>query len=364
MGNAVEAITGCCKDTENLDAEETDDPIKIKNAMKKKYSEDEYNQKIDPQSSRIQRQTEEIFQSKIDDVRASVFPMQHEPDQDVAVQNVSLESKIVQARKKLDSYQITKIYNDQLMPDYAEKGPMEYIETKEIYHGQYMERQRFGAGQCLYPENSIYYGQWVNDKQHGTGFMMYANQKNSYYFGNFKDGKRHGTGEFTFQSDEGKTIWIYKGDFEDDKMTGKGEKQLFMQDKIYQGVFADGKLNGKGKILWKIKGHKYIGDCKDNIMHGTGTFHYQNGSKYIGQWLEGKKDGLYCEFIEGNTKYVGDYVNDKKEGQGCLYIDEYLVYRGGWENDQKHGEAQVYDRLNNEKSTNWVNGSMLRESLI
>ena len=36
-------------------------------------------------------------------------------------------------------------------------------------------------------------------------------------------------------------------------------------------------------------GNKYVGEWKDGIMHGHGTFTYSNGDKYVGEWKYGKK---------------------------------------------------------------------------
>ena len=288
---------------------------------------------------------------------------QREPDAEVASQNPSLEYKIVDARKMLDKHEINAHYKDQLLKDVAEFGPMEYHATHEIYYGQYLEKLRFGAGLNIHPYNSIYQGEWIDDLPDGTGFKIYTDQKNSYYYGNFEKGLRNGEGSFTFLSEKGDTIWVYNGDFKEDKLTGNGVKELFMQDKLYQGSFMDGKLNGKGRIVWKIRGHNYEGECKDNLMHGRGEFQYANKAKYVGGWVKGKKEGIDCEYVEGNQRFIGEYKNDVRSGQGKLYIDGKLNYEGGWERDLKNGDGKVYDSNGNFKVTTYVNGNMLRSAI-
>ena len=38
-------------------------------------------------------------------------------------------------------------------------------------------------------------------------------------------------------------------------------------------------------------GEKYVGEWKDDVRNGNGTFTDDNGRKYVGQWKNDKKHG-------------------------------------------------------------------------
>ena len=58
----------------------------------------------------------------------------------------------------------------------------------------------------------------------------------------------------------------------------------------------DGKENGLGTSSW-TNGDKYIGEFKDEIMHGQGTWIYADGDKYVGEFKDDMMhgQGIYTE---------------------------------------------------------------------
>jgi hypothetical protein len=40
-----------------------------------------------------------------------------------------------------------------------------------------------------------------------------------------------------------------------------------------------------------VSGDVYEGELKKNIMHGSGTWYYADGSYYSGDWFNNKKHG-------------------------------------------------------------------------
>ena len=63
---------------------------------------------------------------------------------------------------------------------------------------------------------------------------------------------------------------------------------------------------------------KYLVQIKDEKLH-QGTAIYADGSKYVGQW---KNDKMHGEgtftFADGN-KYVGQFIDSKFNGFGTFY---------------------------------------------
>jgi len=60
-------------------------------------------------------------------------------------------------------------------------------------------------------------------------------------------------------------------------------------------------------------GNKYVGEYKDNKMHGEGTLTWADGGKYVGEWKYNKKHG----------KGTFTYPNGKVES-GIYADNEYL----------------------------------------
>lgn len=78
-----------------------------------------------------------------------------------------------------------------------------------------------------------YEGDWVNDQRHGHGKMTY--QDGDVYNGTWKNDKRHGLGEMDFSSDK----MIYKGEFIDDSLEGKGLLYHREGTTLYEGLWRN-----------------------------------------------------------------------------------------------------------------------------
>ena len=65
---------------------------------------------------------------------------------------------------------------------------------------------------------------------------------------------------------------------------------------------------------------EYIGESKNGIPHGQGSYIWVNGDKYIGEWKEGKRHGQGTltranrrKFVGGyGGRFVGEWKEDKK----------------------------------------------------
>lgn len=87
-------------------------------------------------------------------------------------------------------------------------------------------------------------------------------------------------------------------------------------------------------------GDTYIGEIRNGLCHGYGTYIKANGDKYVGTFKNGIKHGHgKATWIDG-TKYSGDWSNDKKHGQGTEKYPDLASYTGQWTNDQKNGQGQ------------------------
>ena len=80
---------------------------------------------------------------------------------------------------------------------------------------------------------------------------------------------------------------------------------------IYIGDHKNGKGNGRGTMIFgkktKWADDVYVGEVKNDIKHGFGTYDYKNGDKY-----------------------VGTFKSDKKHGQGTYTYNNGKVKEGIW----------------------------------
>jgi len=61
---------------------------------------------------------------------------------------------------------------------------------------------------------------------------------------------------------------------------------------------------------YAVDGDKYVGEWKDDLLHGQGTYTYANGDKYVGEFKDNKKHGQGTYTFANGTKHVGFFMND------------------------------------------------------
>lgn len=121
---------------------------------------------------------------------------------------------------------------------------------------------RSGIGKLFYINGDIYEGKFIDNKINGYGKYYFKSE--NYYEGEFKNELKHGKGTFYFGSNniaynydklEGEWVnneciscklylknnFIYKGEFSDLKLNGKGE--LFYENiSVYKGLFQNNNI--------------------------------------------------------------------------------------------------------------------------
>ena len=105
----------------------------------------------------------------------------------------------------------------------------------------------------------------------------------------------------------------------------------------YIGEFKDGLFHGQGTYTW-ASGEKYVGDFKDDNKHGQGTYTYADGDKYVGEYKSDKMHGQGTYTYGPNSewagdKYVGEYKSDKMHGRGTYTTANGNKYVGTFSND-------------------------------
>ena len=105
----------------------------------------------------------------------------------------------------------------------------------------------------------------------------------------------------------------------------------------YEGLFINGEIV-KGLSVYP-GGGKYIGEFKNFLPNGFGTFLWKNGDKYYGEWKNGKGHGNGTRTWKDGRKYSGQFKNDKLNGEGTLFYPDGKKYVGEFLNGKRHGEG-------------------------
>jgi hypothetical protein len=111
----------------------------------------------------------------------------------------------------------------------------------------------------------------------------------------------------------------------------------------YVGEWKDDRVHGKGTSTWP-NGHKYVGEWKDGEMHGQGIYTEADGTQYVGEFKEHKRNGQGTATLPDGTQYVGEWKDGKHHGQGTKTWPDGHKYVGEWKVGKEHGQG-TYTRL-------------------
>eukprot|EP00730_Choanoeca_flexa_P005739 TRINITY_DN12009_c0_g1_i1.p2 TRINITY_DN12009_c0_g1~~TRINITY_DN12009_c0_g1_i1.p2 ORF type:complete len:234 (+),score=20.98 TRINITY_DN12009_c0_g1_i1:41-742(+) len=176
-------------------------------------------------------------------------------------------------------------------------------------------------GAITMPNGDVYKGEWKDDLVHGKG--KYTSKENGYcYEGGFEQGLRHGYGVYSIVKPDGTRF------------------------KRYLGGWARGQQHGKGTYFYtEDSEERYEGEWCDGQRSGWGRMRYKDGSVYEGEWLDDARHGLGLLLQANEDRYEGSWANDRKHGDGTFfYIAKNKCYKGTWhEGTPKCGEFFTLD---------------------
>ena len=102
--------------------------------------------------------------------------------------------------------------------------------------------------------------------------------------------------------------------------------------------------NGQGTFIWS-SGDKYVGEFKDSLYNGQGTYTYTNaapgyanGEKYVGEFKYGSKHGKGKNVRNDGNEYVIWHYNDEHITEGSPSISQEFYNRE--EEDRRAGLSQ------------------------
>lgn len=110
-------------------------------------------------------------------------------------------------------------------------------------------------------------------------------------------------------------------------------RSLDFDDGSYEGEVLDDLPHGKGEYHFD-NGDKYSGEFLNGLRHGKGTQIWANGDRYVGDWREGGQTGHgEIDWHDGN-RYVGQVANGLKHGKGTFYAEDGKTFEGDWIEDK------------------------------
>jgi S1-C subfamily serine protease len=131
--------------------------------------------------------------------------------------------------------------------------------------------------------------------------------------------------------------------------------QTWAEGSKYIGEFKDDKIHGQGTYT-SANGNKYIGEWKDNKYHGQGTYTYADGEKYVGEFKDNKYHGQGTLTFANGGKYVGGYKDNKRHGQGTLTFANGDKYVGGYKDNKRHGQGTYTNGKGQREGDKYVGG--------
>lgn len=152
-----------------------------------------------------------------------------------------------------------------------------------------------------YNKREFYRGNWQKGVMSGKGLEQF--EDGSKYEGEFENGLKHGKGSLSFLDGT-----YYLGEFKKNKLGGYG-----VQEGVnfrYVGEWKDNIMHGTGRCDFfsdaKVLTESYIGQYDHGVRHGYGEYHWLNGQVYKGQWSQGAITGKGIFIRPTRTNLVRD----------------------------------------------------------
>ena len=193
--------------------------------------------------------------------------------------------------------------------------------TKE--KGYWKDGQMFGWGEMIDIKGNIFIGPFYNNQGITGKGEKYTLKRKILYKGEFVKGQKSGKGEEN--SNEGQFI----GSFYKDKKDGKGKMIYKLSGDIYEGEYKNDLFDGNGHYIWKTTGQEYKGEYKNGLMNGKGLFEWGEGEFYRGHFVNGKKEGTGELHMGDGRIFIGPFANGRPNGIGVY--DNGINFKGEME---------------------------------
>lgn len=182
-----------------------------------------------------------------------------------------------------------------------EAGSVTYSDGTVYYGSLDADYRRSGTGRLEMTNGDSYTGEFEADRLTGKGIYSFAS--GDIYEGDFVDGVKDGAGKYTASDGS-----IYEGEFKNDMRHGKG-KHISAEGDIYEGDFVNDVKSGEGRCEY-ANGDIYEGGFYGDLRHGDGRYVWANGETYTGEFKNGNMNGFGTyTWPTGRASYTG-YFED------------------------------------------------------
>ncbi|KAJ1435008.1 Phosphatidylinositol-4-phosphate 5-kinase, core [Sesbania bispinosa] len=181
----------------------------------------------------------------------------------------------------------------------------------DVYIGKIKGTLPHEKGKYTWSDGTVYEGDWEGDKMTGKGLIVWSSGAFQYE-GEFSGGYLNGYG--TLRTSSG---CIYRGGWRMNAQHGIGRKEYSNSD-IYEGLWKEGVPEGSGRYTWN-NGNVYIGNWKSGKIDGRGVMKWANGDTFDGFWLNGHMHGSGVYRFGDGSVYIGTWNKGLKDGKGIFY---------------------------------------------
>jgi hypothetical protein len=189
--------------------------------------------------------------------------------------------------------------------------------------GYWKNGEMYGWGEEIDNQGNVSIGPFYNNEGITGKGEKFIFKKKILYKGEFVKGEKSGMGEEN--SNEGKFV----GNFYKNQKNGKGKMIYKISGDIYEGDYKNNLFDGNGHYIWKSTGQEYKGEYKDGQMHGKGLFEWSEGEFYRGNFVNGKKEGDGELHMGNGRSFIGPFSNGRPNGIGVF--DNGINFKGEME---------------------------------
>ncbi|OQS07403.1 ryanodine-inositol 1,4,5-triphosphate receptor Ca2 channel (RIR-CaC) family protein [Thraustotheca clavata] len=144
---------------------------------------------------------------------------------------------------------------------------------------------------------------------------------------------------FRYFSFRAKTM-SYVGDIKDRLRHGEGTYTFPGGYYKYSGTWDHGKMHGHG-IFFMGDGGTYEGNFVNGEMDGAGIRRWSNGTTYSGEFFRGEMHGQGSYVAMCGKRYEGGWKDNQYSGHGELHLVDGSMYIGDFERNKFHGEGKM-----------------------
>ena len=198
-------------------------------------------------------------------------------------------------------------------------GYMEHVDG-EVYVGEFLNNLSNGSGTVYYSNGNIFTGSFKNDKECGLGVIMEKDNKSYGIKVEYNEAGYtliHGQVKLTTELN---THMVYRiVENKDYRFFGMVDKYSnlikgiyhYKDDSIFDTFVGDISNEFKNGVVYLKNKDIYKGFYENDVLTGKGEYTILGKGTYIGEFIDGKKNGDFIFIDYDGNKYHHEYDNDK-----------------------------------------------------